>query len=83
MNFDLKKRRAMKILLIFNKGKAAGVRVIVRLKTKSLQRKVVTLLQQERNKEAFEFVSNAIVENYLPPGVTPLIKPELTLVEEI
>jgi len=74
----------MKILLIFNKGKAAGVRVIVRLKTKSLQRKVVTLLQQERNKEAFEFVvSNAIVENYLPPGVTPLIKPELTLVEEI
>lgn len=74
----------MKALLIFSRADAAGAGVIVNLHTSSLKKKVMTLISQDRKKEAFDLmVSQAKVETYIPAGTRPRIKPKLTLVEDI
>ena len=74
----------MNVLLVSKKGKAAGVKVIVRLHTKSLREKVIVLLEQNRKKEAFDLVaSKARWQAYVPEGAEPYVKPDLTLVEDV
>lgn len=73
----------MRALLVLNRVEACGVGVIVNLHTTSLRKRVLSFLSQNRKKEAFDLiVSEAMVETYIPAGIEPHIKPELTLVEE-
>lgn len=74
----------MNVLLILKKDEEEDLKVIVRLHTKTLRKKVSTLLEQNKRTEAIDLIfSKAMVERYLPPGVEPTIKPELTLVGDI
>lgn len=74
----------MKVMLILNKGQNVDYKLIVRLHTNTLKRKVSALLNNKREKEAFDLiVSKAIVETYLPPGIKPRIKPKWTLIEDL
>ena len=73
----------MVILLVTKKGPSAGVKVIVRIFAKSLSKKVIVLMEQNRKKEAFDLVaSRAHWEAYVPEGKESYIKPDLTLIEE-
>ena len=74
----------MNVLLILKKGEEEDLKVIVRLHTKTLRKKVSTLLDQNKKDEAIDLIfSKAMVESYLPPGIEPTIKPELTLIGNI
>jgi hypothetical protein len=73
----------MRALLILNRVDACGIGIIVNLHTTSLRKRVLSLLSQNRQKEAFDLIiREAMVEAYVPKGTEPQIKPELTLVEE-
>ena len=73
----------MNVLLVLKKGRTTGVKVIVKLHTKSLREKAIALLKQDRKKEAFDLiVSRAMVAAYVREGIEPLIKPDLTLIED-
>ena len=74
----------MNVLLILKKGEEEELKIIVRLHTKFLRKKVSMLLAQDKKDEAVELIfSKAMVESYLPPGIEPTIKPELTLTGKI
>jgi hypothetical protein len=74
----------MRAYVVFNRANAAGVGVIVKLHTKPLRKKVITLLSEERKNEAIDLIaSKAEIESYIPAGKEPSIKPELTLIEEV
>lgn len=74
----------MNVLLILKKGEEEELKIIVRLHTKFLRKKVSTLLAQNKKDEAVELIfSKAMVESYLPAGIEPTIKPELTLTGKI
>lgn len=74
----------MNVLLVLKKGEEEDLKVIVRLHTKSLRKKVSILLEQDKKNEAIDLIfSKAMVERYLPPGIEPTIKPELALIGNI
>ena len=74
----------MQILLILNKQPSQEMRVIVRVHQKSLRKKVVSLLEGNRDREAFELLlKKAEVETYLKPGEKAHIRPVLTLIEDL
>ena len=63
----------MKVLLIFNNtGKAAeGMRVMVNVQTKAIKEQVISLLEQNKEREAFDLlVKEAAVEGeiYFSPN---------------
>lgn len=75
----------MQILLVVNQKGSKGskyMRVIVKAHTKFLRERVISLLENDKSREAFDLlVKNAEVETYLAPGQEPAIKPAVTLVE--
>lgn len=73
----------MQVLLVLNRQGAQNVRIIVKAHTKSLKEKVISLLEKEKEREAFDLLyKNAEVETYLDPGQKPDIKPLVTLFED-
>jgi len=73
----------MHVLLVLNRKGAQNVRVIVRAHTRYLRERIVNLLEEDRDREAFELLyKKAEVETYLNPGERPSKTPLMTLVED-
>ena len=74
----------MKVLLILNQEKTKGLRIIVSVNSASLKEKIISLLEANRDREAFDLlVKKAEVEAYLPPGEKAVIRPSVTLIEDL
>ena len=74
----------MTVLLILNREEAKGVRVMVNVHTKSLKQRVIFLLEQGRDRAAFDLLlKEAEVESYLPPGKKARLRPDVTLIEDL
>ena len=74
----------MKVLLVLNNKHARDVRILVKLQTKCLREEVITLLEKNKGKEAFDLIiSKAMVEDYIPLGTKLVEKPQLTLIEDL
>ena len=74
----------MQVLLILNRQYSKEVRVIVSVQAKSLKEKVVSLLEKDQDREAFDLlIKKAEVKAYLPPGQKAHIRPALTLIEDL
>lgn len=72
----------MRAYLVLHRTNAEGFGVIVNVHTKPLRKRIISLLSEDRKKEAIDLlVSKAMVESYVPADRQPAIKPELTLVE--
>ncbi|MBF0504405.1 MAG: hypothetical protein HQL14_04800 [Candidatus Omnitrophica bacterium] len=73
----------MQILLVVNRKGSKYMRIIVKAHTKLLKERVISLLEKDRGREAFDLlVKKAEVEAYLPPGKELPIRPMVTLVED-
>lgn len=73
----------MLVLLVLN-GSADHIQVLVNVRQKNARLKVIALLEENKEKEAFEFLkSRAQVEGYYPAGIVPDIKVQMTLVEDM
>ena len=74
----------MKVLLILNQKKDVETRrFIVNVKTKLLKDQLISLLEEERNREAFNLLlKKAQVETYLAPGQEAPVRPAVTLIED-
>jgi len=73
----------MNVLLVFNNGSDRDMKVMVRLHTKTLRNRVNSLMEEKKDRDAFNLIfAKAMVEKYIPPGVKCNVKPELTLVED-
>lgn len=74
----------MKILLILNNLELKNVRVMVRLTNKRTIRRVLTLLDKNKEKEAFDVVMDqGQVVDYLPYGKRVIERPDVTLFEDL
>jgi hypothetical protein len=74
----------MNALLVLSTNKVEYLRVIVSLDKKKLKERVISLLEEDRAKEAFEILrTKAEVREYLPRGHKPQLKPEVTLFEDL
>lgn len=74
----------MNALLVLDNGNVRNLRIIVSLEEKTLKKQVISLLREDRHKEAFEILRNkADVREYLPRGCKPRVKPEVTLFEDM
>jgi len=74
----------MNALLVLNNGNVENLRIIVSLDKKALRDQVISLLEADRGKEAFEILkTKAEVREYLPRGRKPKFKPEVTLFEDM
>ena len=73
----------MQILLVVNRQGSKYMRIIVKAHTKLLKERVISLLEKDRGREAFDLlVKKAEVERYLAPGQEPTERPAVTLVED-
>ena len=74
----------IKVLLILNKTQSNNLRILVRLHKKWLQDRVGALLEEAKDKEAFNLIcSKAEVDSYIPPGQKLKKRPALTFVEDM
>ena len=74
----------MKVLLVLNNAKSGNLRVVVNAHTSSLKKKVVSLLEENKGREAFDLlIKEAEVEQYLVPGEETDIKAGVTLIEDL
>lgn len=74
----------MNVILVLNKNRTEAVRIAVKLRTKVLRKKVITLLEEDKGREAFELLlARAEVTDFLPPGRKPSEKPEIILMEDL
>lgn len=74
----------MQILLILNKQQSKEMRVIVNVHQKLLRQKVVSLLEENKDREAFDLLlKKAEVETFLKPGQKVHIRPAVTLIEDL
>ena len=72
----------MQVLLILKSKE--GARIIVNVRAKSLKEKLVSLLEEDRDREAFDLlIKKAEVEAYLAPGQKTHIRPAVTLIEDL
>lgn len=73
----------MRFLLVLNRT-ANGLRVMVKVRDGRTKEMVVSLLEENRLREAFHILKNkAEVENYFPLGVRPEKRPAATLIEDM
>jgi len=73
----------MKIILVIHRQNAKGARVMVNAR-KPLLQKTIHLLEQNKDREAFDLLANqAEVESYLPPGQNPLVNSLMILDESL
>jgi len=75
----------MKVLLILNGRRGSNhLRVMVNVHSKTLKDKVISLLEENRDREAFDLlVKKAEVDTYLSPGRKVAIRPAVTLIEDL
>ncbi len=74
----------MHVLLILNNKDVTNLRVMVELTKKEMIERVVRLMEENREREAFELLRRkAEVRHYLPLGKKPPERPALTLFEDM
>ena len=74
----------MNVVLVLNRERMQNVRVMVKLKSRGLKQQVMSLLEKDRGREAFELMlKKAEIADYLPPGRKPAQKPSMILMEDL
>ena len=74
----------MNAILILENDTASNLRILVSITQKKLEKQVISLLDKNRGREAFDLLkSKAEVRAYLPKGSKLPIRPELTLFEDM
>lgn len=74
----------MNVLLILTRGSSRDMKVIVKLESIKLRNRVISLLKEKKEREAFDLVfSRGTVAHYIPPGKRTELKPDLTLIEDL
>lgn len=74
----------MNALLILENDNVTNLRVLVTVKEKRLRNQVISLLEENRGREAFDLLkTRAEVRAYLPRGSKLQVSPEVTLVEDL
>lgn len=74
----------MNVLLVLDHVKANDVRILVRLREKKLKEQVIKLLETDKAREAFDILrSRAEVKAYLPRGMKPPVRLDMTLFEDM
>jgi hypothetical protein len=74
----------MNVLLILDNDNVANLRILVTVSEKQLKARVISLLEENRGKEAFNLLkSTAEVRAYLPRGSKLPVTPEVTLIEDM
>jgi len=74
----------MNALLILNNDNVTNLRVLVTVKEKRLKERVISLLEENRRKEAFDLLkAKAEVIAYLPRGTKLPVQPQVTLIEDM
>ena len=75
---------SVNVLLILRRDGAKGLRVIVRVDRKSLHDRLIALLEQDKEHEAFMLLfKEAKVVTYFKPGERLTLRPKLTLIEKV
>jgi len=73
----------MNVVLVLNRENARNVRVMVTLSKSKLKQKVAKLMENDKVKEAFNLMlREADMTDYLPPGSSPSVKPNMILMED-
>jgi hypothetical protein len=74
----------MDALLVLDNEKCTNVRVLVTVKQRKLKEQVITLLEENRGREAFDLLkSRADFKAYLPRGSKLPMQPQVTLFEDM
>jgi len=74
----------MKAILVMDNEKVTNLRVMVDLRESTLKERVISLLENDQAKEAFEILKKkAEVVAYLPRGQKPHQRAEVTLFEDM
>ena len=74
----------MNALLILDNDNVTNLRVLVTVTKKELKEEIISLLEENRSKEAFDLLkSRAEVRAYLPKGSKLLVRPEVILFEDL
>jgi hypothetical protein len=74
----------MNVLLILDNDNVANLRILVTVSEKQLKARVISLLEENRGKEAFNLLKlTAEVRAYLPRGSKLPVTPEVTLIEDM
>jgi len=71
-------------LLVMDNRNVSNLRVLVSVSQKDMREQIISLLEQDRGREAFDILkTKAEVKEYLPLGRKPKFKPEVTLFEDM
>ena len=74
----------MRAILVLDNNKVQNVRVMVRLTKKKFIEQVISLLEEDKAREAFEILrTKGELVDYLPRGRKPSGRPEITLFEDM
>lgn len=74
----------MNVVLVLNRQGAKDFRIMVRLHTSKLKKRVTRLLEEDKGKEAFDLMlKEAEVIDYLPSGKKPAVKPAMIMIEDL
>jgi hypothetical protein len=74
----------MKAILVLDNSNVQNLRVMVQLSERKLIEQVISLLEEDRAREAFEILrTKAEVMGYLPRGKKAPGRPDVTLFEDM
>lgn len=74
----------MNALPVLDNDNVTNLRVLVTVTEKQLKDRVISLLEENRGKEAFSLLkSKAEVKAYLPRGSKLSVTPDVTLIEDM
>ena len=74
----------MNALLVLENDNVTNLRVLVTVTERKLKDQIISLLEQNRGREAFDLLkSRAEVRAYLPRGSRLPVNPEVTLIEDL
>ena len=74
----------MKVLLVLHNGQTRDCRILVRLHSKDMIKRLHDHMTRSQQKQAFDLcVAEAEVQRYLPPGQESTLRPDLILIEDL
>ena len=74
----------MNALLILDDDNVTNLRILVTVRDKQLKDRVISLLEENRGKEAFDLLkTKAEVKAHLPKGSKLLTQPQVILIEDL
>jgi len=74
----------MRAILVLDNSKVSNLRVMVRLTQKKFIKQVISLLEQDKAREAFDILkTKGEVVDYLPRGRKASSRPEIMLFEDM